>query len=192
MFGAHPELIGKIAARLPVDDYRVVVALHPNTWHWHSPWQLERWGRAWRRAGVTLLPPEEGWRTALVAADVVVGDYGSVSFYAAALGRPTLVAAAPADVVAPDSAIGRFLDAAPRFDRDAPPAEQLSAAIAGYDPLREPMAGVVALATSAPGHSAALLRKEFYRLLDLSLDPWSGRALIFAVVVDLVVMSGQD
>lgn len=74
LFGAHPDLVGKIAARLPVDDYRVMVALHPNTWHWHSPWQVDRWARAWRRAGVTLLPPEEGWRRALVAADSVVGS----------------------------------------------------------------------------------------------------------------------
>lgn len=179
LFGAHPELVGKIAARLPLDDFRIVVALHPNTWHWHSPWQVERWTRAWRRAGVTLLPPEEGWRTALVAADVVIGDYGSVTFYAAALGRPTLVAAAPPDVVAPDSAIGRFLDAAPRYDHAAPPAEQLSATIDAYDPLREPLASVAALATSAPGRSAALLRKEFYRLLGLSepADPADTPAL---------------
>ena len=31
------------------------------------------------RAGLGVIPPQEGWRAALVGADVLIGDHGSVT-----------------------------------------------------------------------------------------------------------------
>ncbi|WP_139191069.1 hypothetical protein [Actinokineospora iranica] len=168
LYGAHPDLVARLAAESCLDEWRVVVALHPNVWHWHSPWAVRRWAEGCRRAGVTLLPPEEGWRAALVAADVVLGDHGSVTFYGAALGTPTILATAPRDTVAPDSAVGRLLDAVPCLDHGRPLTEQLDEVVKTHDPAREPFASVVALTTSAPGQAMPLLRAEFYRLLKLA------------------------
>jgi hypothetical protein len=155
------------------------MALHPNIWQWHTPWQIRAWTDSARRAGVRLLPPAEGWRAALVAADLLIGDHGSVTFYGATLGVPTTLATAPLDAVAPDSAIGRFLRAAPRLDHDRPYRAQL-------DALQEPaeLAEITALATSAPEQAMSLLRKEFYRIVDLPEPAWPAEPLAVPVPPD--------
>ncbi|PWV72502.1 hypothetical protein SAMN05421630_112137 [Prauserella marina] len=164
LLAQHPETIREMA-RLPLDEYRVVVALHPNIGAWHSSWQVARWLDDCERAGVTVLPPLEGWRAALVAADLVIGDHGSVPFYGAAIGRPVLLARAPEHTMAPDSAVGRFLRAAPRWKPGQDLAARSDAVIREHDP--ETLRPVTELASSAVGESASLLRKAFYRLLDL-------------------------
>ncbi|MQA10580.1 MAG: hypothetical protein GEU98_18900 [Pseudonocardiaceae bacterium] len=183
LFGRYPDLPARLAANLPLDDYRVVLALHPNVWQWHTPWQIQVWTESAHRAGVRLLPAAEGWRAALVAADLVVGDHGSVTFYGAALGVPTVLAAAPTDVVAPDSAIGRFIRLAPRLDHDRPYPEQLDALL--ERPAPAGLASVTALATSAPEQAMSLVRKEFYRLLDLPEPIWPAEPLTIPVPPDI-------
>jgi hypothetical protein len=164
LLARHPEAIREMAA-LPLDEHRVVVALHPNIAAWHSSWQVERWLADCERAGVSVLPPLEGWRAALVAADLVIGDHGSVTFYGAALGRPVMLACAPEDTVAPDSAVGRFLRAAPRWTPGRHLAEQAATVLREHDPAT--LRPITDLASSAVGESASLLREAFYRLLDL-------------------------
>jgi hypothetical protein len=166
LFGTDPQWVARLAAGIPVDDFRVVLVLHPNIWAWHSPWQVRQWVRGCERVGVRVLPPEEGWRAALVAADLVIGDHGSVTFYGAALGRPVLLACAPVDQVDPRSAIGGFLRAAPRWREGTDPVAQLREAMDGYDPaaLRE----WTDLATSVPGGAAGALRTRLYALLRLT------------------------
>ncbi|MGH3773844.1 MAG: hypothetical protein ACRDRW_21055 [Pseudonocardiaceae bacterium] len=166
LFGRHRDLVPRLTASLPVDEYRVVLALHPNIWSWHSPWQVRMWLADCGRAGVVVLPPEEGWRAALVAADLVIGDHGSVTFYGAALGHPVLLASAPEDAVDPRSPVGRLLTAAPRLDSTGDLAGQVARAITTHD--RAQLDSITALATSAPGESARLLRRALYRMLDLS------------------------
>ncbi|GLZ41944.1 hypothetical protein [Actinokineospora sp. NBRC 105648] len=163
LFALGAGLVERFAG-LAVDGHRVVLALHPNIRAWHSPWQVDRWLARCARAGVALLPPDEGWRAALVAADVVVGDHGSVTFYGAALGRPVLLATAPAHTVAADSPIGRFLAVAPRLTA-SDLADQLDAAVGAHRPGA--LAGLTDLATSVPDRSAAVLRSELYRAMDL-------------------------
>ncbi|MCO1579398.1 hypothetical protein M8C13_26970 [Crossiella sp. SN42] len=163
LYGNDPQLIRRLLEALPLDDYRIVVALHPAVWDAHSRWQLHRWLAECTRAGAVVLPPEEGWRAATIAADLVIGDHSSLSFYAAALGRPVLLATAPAHAVDPDSAVGRFLATAPPLAADLRAA--VDQAIATHDPATA--AEVTSLATSAPGESAPLLRKAFYQLLAL-------------------------
>jgi hypothetical protein len=184
LFGQHTDLVRGIAAELPMDDYRLVVALHPAVWYWHGPWQVEAWTQDCRRAGITVLPPHDGWRAGLVAADLVVGDHSSVTFYGAALGRPALLATAPAHTVAPDSAVGQFLAAATKLDHTRPVADQFDAAITGHDAAAEPLASILGMTTSAPGEAMSLLRKEFYRLIALAEPPTPADILTVPVPPD--------
>ncbi|MTD59414.1 hypothetical protein [Amycolatopsis pithecellobii] len=163
LYGKDPDLIRRLAAQLDLDTYRLVVALHPNITGHHSPWQVRMWLADCARAGVLVLPDELLWGPALVAADLTVGDHGSVSFYSAALGTPLLLAAAPADAVDPKSPVGRLLEVTPKLDPAAPAAPQLERALDGHEPVRS----ITDLTTSLPGKSAAVLRETIYRWLDL-------------------------
>ncbi|MGW4528976.1 hypothetical protein [Amycolatopsis sp. NPDC004378] len=166
LLGHLPELPELLGNHLPADEFRIAVAVHPNVWWGHSPWQVRQWLAGCTRAGVIVFDDVDDWRASLVAADIVVGDHGSVTFYAAALGIPVVLAVAPEHTVAPDSPIGRFLRRAPRlagFD-DLP--GQLRTAVAGHDGTR--LADITSLTTSLPGRSAARLRAVLYELLDLS------------------------
>ena len=166
LYDQAADVVRRLRLELPLDEYRIALALHPNTWFGHSPWQVGMWLEECERAGVVALPPEEGWRAALVAADVVVGDHGSVTFYGAALGRPVLLAAAAPDAVDPESAVGRFIDQADRLDLGRPLRDQLDSA-----GLSDELAVIAAQVSSAPGRAASLLRTEFYRWLRLTEPP---------------------
>ena len=164
LYGGNPNLIQTLARRLPVDSYRIAVALHPNITHGHSRWQVRNWLAQCARDGVLVLDDEDDWRPALVAADLIVGDHGSVTFYAAALGAPILLASAPAHTIDPRSPIAALLRAAPRFD-EADPLGCVERTIAGHDPNR--YAEITALTTSCPGEAAIRLRRACYELLEL-------------------------
>lgn len=165
LYGSDPRLIRRLAARLPVDGHRVAVALHPNILHGHSRWQVRLWLDDCARDGVLVLPEEDLWRPTLVSADLVIGDHGSVTFYAAALGTPILLAAAPTDAVDPRSPAGKLLRAAPRLTRDEDPLARIEDTIAGHDPAA--YASITELTTSHPGEAAVRLRDAMYALLDL-------------------------
>ncbi|MGC7094397.1 hypothetical protein ACPZ19_07025 [Amycolatopsis lurida] len=170
LLSADPDLPRRLAAELPVDEYRVVVALHPNIWHGHSPWQVRGWLWAARRSGVLLLPELEGWKGALVAADLVIGDHGSVTYYATALGRPVVLAAAPDDAVAEDSPIARMLATVSRLDRDKSLLNQIADAIDTHDPAA--LSELRELVSSSPGRAAAILRAAVYDRLGLAEPTW--------------------
>ncbi|POM22966.1 hypothetical protein BTM25_51720 [Actinomadura rubteroloni] len=165
LLGRAPGLVARLLAELPADEYTVAAALHPNIWHGHGPWQVRAWLADALRAGLLLLPPRDGWRAALVAADAVVGDHGSVTFYGAALDRPVLLGAFPHDDLDPDSPVAAFGRAAPALDTGRPLRPQLDRVLAGHAPGR--YAEVTASTTAVPGRSAALLRAEMYRLMGL-------------------------
>ncbi|WP_180217789.1 hypothetical protein [Streptomyces albus] len=158
-----PSLLPRLAAELPADEYRVAAVLHPNIWYGHGPGQVRAWLDRARRHGLVLVDPLSSWRQALLAADVVIGDFGAVSYYAAALGTPVLLAAAGDERLDPEAPLADFVRTAPRLDPHAPLGAQLERALASHRPWRGPAEFV----SSAPGGSAALLRRSFYRLLDL-------------------------
>ncbi|WP_216212471.1 hypothetical protein [Amycolatopsis aidingensis] len=163
LYGSKPMLARELAARLPLDDYRLALALHPNIHAGHSPWQVRLWTEACARAGVLVLAQEDLWRPALVAADLTIGDHGSVTFYSAALGTPVLLAAAPEHTVDPASPIGQLLATAPRLGAD--PRTQIEQTIAAHDPACH--APITERTTALPGASVPVLRRTIYRLLDL-------------------------
>jgi hypothetical protein len=165
LIGRHPDLLLRVAAGLPRDRYQVVAALHPNVWSFYGKRQILAWQEDGLRLGVRLFPPEEGWRAGLVAADVLIGDHGSVTCYGAAIGVPVLLGTFPEDAVAPGTHVAGLGAFAPRVDWDRPLAPQLEeAAYAFTGRVHAAMLGAI---SSQPGQAARLIRREMYRLLRL-------------------------
>ncbi|MGV9791025.1 hypothetical protein [Streptomyces sp. NPDC003435] len=162
-----PSVLPRLGAELPADEYRIAAVLHPNIWHGHGPGQIRAWLDRARRNGLVLIDPLLGWRQALLAADIVLGDFGAVSYYAAALGIPVLLAAADLERLDPETPLAEFVRGAPRLDAHAPLRDQLDRTFAEHRALPDPARFV----SSAPGESAALLRRNFYALLGIPEPP---------------------
>ncbi|GAB3005234.1 hypothetical protein GCM10023080_083670 [Streptomyces pseudoechinosporeus] len=162
-----PTLLPRLTSELPADEYRIAAVLHPNIWHGHGPGQIRAWLARARRAGLTLIDPIDGWRQALLAADAVIGDHGSVSYYAAALGTPVLLGAAPLTGLDPDAPISDFVRETPRLDATTPLRPQLDSLLARH----QPTPGPAEFTTSMPGESAARLRRLFYGQMNLPEPP---------------------
>ncbi|MER6701696.1 hypothetical protein ABT289_31535 [Streptomyces fimicarius] len=167
-----PSLLPRLASELPADEYHVAAVLHPNIWHGHGPGQIRAWLDRARRSGLTLIDPLKNWRQALVAADLVIGDHGSVTYYAAALGTPVLLGAAPLDGLDPDAPIADFIRTAPRLNARSPLRGQVDALIESHVPQPGPMR----FTSSVPGEAAVRLRRTFYELMGAP-EP-SGPALL--------------
>ncbi|WP_154697134.1 hypothetical protein [Lentzea guizhouensis] len=164
-FGRRPDLLRHLMSELPL-DYQVVGIVHPNTWAGHGPWQIRTWLADCLRAGLVLVPPAEGWRAALIAADCLIGDIGATTAYGSAIDVPTLLAAFPEDNVAAGSPVAVLGDIAARLD----PRESLRTQIDRAIALHRPGAydRVTELVTSVPDESPKLLRALFYRLMNVS------------------------
>jgi hypothetical protein len=161
-----PLLLDRLSTELPLDEYRVAAILHPNIWHGHGPGQIRGWLERARRVGMLLIPPLDGWRQVLVAADCVIGDHGSVSYYAAAIGRPVLLAAFAEDDVDPASPVAEFGRTADRIDTYQPIRPQIDHHLRTHRPER--FAKLTAFVSSDPGRSAELLRALFYGILGIA------------------------
>jgi hypothetical protein len=169
LFGHAPDLLPRLMNQLPPARFRIGALLHPAVWSAHGTRQVLAWTRDCRAAGLILLDPTEDWRAMLVAADHVIGDHGSVTAYAAALGRPVLCLAPAATAsTARGSAQELVLTSADQLDPDQPLLPQLRAA-RPFDSV-----AVTAAITSRPGQSASLIRRTIYRLLRLH-EPGSYR-----------------
>jgi hypothetical protein len=164
LLGRHPGLPAELLAGLPMDEYAVAAVVHPNVWARHGGWNVRRVLAPALESGLLLMPPVHRWRQALVAADAVIGDHGSVTLYGAALGKPVLLAAFGEDSV-PGTAAELLSRAAGRFDPHGDVRGQLADAISGHTPDR--YAPVAAAAFAEPGQALARLREEVYRLLRL-------------------------
>ncbi|WP_220188376.1 hypothetical protein [Streptomyces phytophilus] len=165
--GSHPDLLERMLDELPSEEYRVAAVLHPNIWGVLGAWQVQAWLADCLRAGLLLLPPEEGWRAALVAADAVVGDHGSVTSYAAAIGTPVLLAPSPPErFLRPGSLAEVVSQGAGRLRLDGSLPGQLRGIMGRHSPRWQ--ARVAGAITSRPGQAAGALRRAMYRLLDLS------------------------
>ncbi|CCH30316.1 hypothetical protein ABZ816_17460 [Actinosynnema sp. NPDC047251] len=156
-FGRRFALCRSLLDELP--DDRVALVLHPNAWSVHGRWQIRAWLHDCIEAGLLVIPPEEGWRAAAVASDHVLGDHGSTTQYAAAVGTPVTLASFPEGNVRrgslADAVRGRFAE----LDPDRPVAPQLVA--------RGDAAAIAGLVSSRPGQAASALRAVMYRLMDL-------------------------
>lgn len=164
--GSHPDLLDRLLSELPADEYHVAAVLHPNIWGVVGAWQVQAWLANALRAGLTLLPPQEGWRAALAAGDLVVGDHGSVTSYGAAIGAPVMLApSSSGDFLRPGSLADVVSQEAVKLRMDRPLARQLRQAAGRH--CWERRNRITRLITSEPGRAAGILRRTMYRLLDL-------------------------
>ncbi|SES25083.1 hypothetical protein SAMN05216188_12812 [Lentzea xinjiangensis] len=161
-FGRAPGLALELLAALPRDEYQVALVLHPNIWFAHSRFAVRGWLGAAMDAGLLVIPPEEGWRAALVAADLLIGDHGSVSLYAAAIGLPVLLAAFGSAEVVEDTPMASLGARAPRLGH-GPLLGQVQAA------SRQDTAPLRAIADEVFAGDAPGLRSVLYSLIEL--DP---------------------
>jgi hypothetical protein len=166
VLGQDTTLPARLLAQLPLDDYAVALVTHPNIPAAHGSYQLDTVLSSALDAGLLRIPPEHGWQATLLAADLLIGDHGSVTFYGAALGTPLLLGAfADAEVVAgtPMAELGRI---APRLDPAAPLLPQVERAVADHDAALFRKLGESALI--APGRALPRLRALVYDAIGLS------------------------
>ncbi|GHH48016.1 hypothetical protein [Lentzea cavernae] len=170
LFGMHLDLVARLLDELPADRFQLAALAHPGVWFSHGPRQVRAWLADCVDAGLRLFTPELDWRAALVAADHVVGDHGSTTAYAAAIGKPVLLVESPARLaIAGNAPQARLRELAPTLRTDLPLAGQLT----GRFDITGELAGTV---TSRPGRAAGSLRQSCYRLLGLT-EPGAHRAL---------------
>ena len=131
LFSRHTELAARLTAALPWDSWRVAMVLHPGVRARHGEDAVARWLRPALDRGLLLLDADDEWRAGLIAADAVIGDHGSVTLYAAALGVPTAFACFGWEEVDPEAAIARLGHKGRGFDADGPLLEQLVALAGG-------------------------------------------------------------
>jgi CDP-glycerol glycerophosphotransferase (TagB/SpsB family) len=113
--GHDRSLLRRLLGELPADQYQVCAALHPNIWAWYGRVQILLWLAAEVDSGLILLPPEHGWQSALIAADQVVTDHGSLGLFAAAIDRP-IVLTGGVDEVVPGTPVAELAETATRLD----------------------------------------------------------------------------
>ncbi|MEU5849813.1 hypothetical protein [Saccharopolyspora shandongensis] len=168
LFGRQGGLARDLVAALPA-DYQVALVLHPNIWSRHEGLQIRTWLQTALRGGLVLVPRLRKWQAALVAADVVISDHGSLSCYAAALGKPLLLAAFGTDEVVPGSPMALLGERAKRLDTTGDLRAQIDSA--------RPVPDHQQLADLAfQDRACERLRGLIYRQLDLPEPPWSARA----------------
>lgn len=164
LLGRNIDLLSTLLEQLDPGRYRVAALVHPAAWFGHGPRQIRAWLREPCAAGLRLIDPEVDWRAAVLAADHLIGDHGSVTTYAAALGVPVLQVDPAVDDLDPGSPQAWLAAHAPRLAPSRPVEPQLLAAADAIDP-----AAVTALLTSRPGCAHRVLRERLYRLLELPL-----------------------
>ncbi|GAA3888662.1 hypothetical protein GCM10022243_61960 [Saccharothrix violaceirubra] len=172
LFGMHFDLIPRLLDELPPSRFRVATLVHPAVWFGHGPRQVRAWLSDCVEAGLLLLAPDVDWRAAIVAADHVIGDHGSTTAYAAALGRTVLRVEPPARLsIVENSPQARLGAVARRLRSDVPVVDQLrdAAADPGFG------AEIRAALTSRPGLATVTLRRSLYGILGLA-EPGAHRA----------------
>jgi hypothetical protein len=101
----------------------------------------------------------------MIASDVVIGDHGSTTAYAAALGRPVCMATVPRDVLRPGGIAATLADRVPLLDHNRPLLSQLRDAVDCADEIGEVL-------SSRMGLAAGELRAAMYWLLGLVEPSW--------------------
>ncbi|MFI5841999.1 hypothetical protein ACIA8K_20030 [Catenuloplanes sp. NPDC051500] len=178
LWGRFPDLLEVLAATLPADEFAVAAILHPGIWSAHGPWQVRAWLERAAAAGLRIVSPEDGWQATLSAADLVVSDAGSLSLYAALLGRPLLLAGGGPTVV-PGSAMERLLASAPRLSPASDLLEQVQEALRATAPRLSPASDLpeqvqeALRATAPPLSPASDLPEQVQEALRATAPPLS-------------------
>jgi hypothetical protein len=164
-FGRHLELYSRVLQEAD-GTVKVAAVLHPMIWSVHGAWQVRAWLSRAVRFGLMVIPPHAGWQATMVASDHVIGDHGSTTAYAAAIGRPVHLASHPSENIRSGGIADIVARQAPRLIHSAPILPQLRQARARAGTR------VAEAITSCPGSAAGILRASMYRLLDLDEPSW--------------------
>jgi hypothetical protein len=183
LIAKQPALLARLVAELPVDEFRVATILHPNVWFGHSVWQMRTWLRDAVDGGLMLAAPTGGWRGVLVASDLVVGDHGSVTLHAAALGKPVCLGVWGSGELIAGDPTAELEDALPRLDVDARLVDQVREVIAEFDPAVQ--AEIVDGAFEHVGESHSILRGAMYELLKLG-EPETPPRVLAVDIADVI------
>ncbi|MGD3104868.1 CDP-glycerol glycerophosphotransferase family protein [Streptomyces sp. YGL11-2] len=171
VLGRDAGLPARLLAELPLDDYAVALITHPNITSAHGRYALHSLLDSARAAGLLLVPPTAGWQATLLAADLLIGDHGSVTFYGAALGTPLLLGAFGEDEAVAGTPMAELGRIAPRLVPGAPLRPQIERALATGQPTGDDTADRLRKlgenAFAAPGRALDLLRTAVYGLLRL-------------------------
>ncbi|MGW1838026.1 CDP-glycerol glycerophosphotransferase family protein [Streptomyces sp. NPDC002067] len=173
LLGQNPTLPARLLAELPMDDYAVALVTHPNIVSAHGVYQLRSLLASPLSAGLLRLPPTDGWQAALVAADLLIGDHGSVTFYGAALGKPLLLGAFSEEEAVPGTPMAELGRRVPRLEPGVPLRPQIERALVGAHGPADgaSLSELGAKALVAPGHALRRLRTAVYGLLGLPERP---------------------
>ncbi|RDI33097.1 hypothetical protein [Lentzea flaviverrucosa] len=169
LFGQFADLFPRLLEELP-GRHRVAALMHPAVWFGHAPRQVRSWLADCVDAGLVMIGPHVDWRAVVVAADLVIGDHGSVAVYASAIGTPVLLVDPGLQAVTASGSPQDLLRHNAVIYRDESSLHsQFEEARRRSEPLR---GRVVESLTSRPGHSAGLIKEAMYRLLGV---PMPGR-----------------
>jgi hypothetical protein len=166
LMNTRRDLIQRLMEELSAAEYQLAAVIHPNAWQWHGTRQVGAWLADSVRRGLMVVPPEDGWRALLAAADLVIGDHSSVSCYAAGAGTPVILGCYPDEHIAagtPPAVLGQL---ASRLRLDEPAGPQLRQAAEGW--LPQSSSAMRAEITDVPGRSAHIIRSVMYRLMSLA------------------------
>ncbi|MER7410797.1 hypothetical protein [Streptomyces cacaoi] len=164
-FGRLEELLPRLHTELADEDLKVALLVHPNVWSRYGHWQMRSWLAGCRAAGISVLAPETDWRQPLIAADAVIGDYGSISLYATLVGVPIVLTHFPYRDANPLSPGIDLALTAPALSPVHPLRSQLAYAAARYSAADH--AALAARISSEPGRFDEHFRRLLYRALGL-------------------------
>ncbi|TQF06172.1 hypothetical protein E6W39_33060 [Kitasatospora acidiphila] len=158
-------LLPRLLTELPAERYRLALLVHPNVHAGHGSWQVRAWLAAAGGDRLTLLPPQCDWRPALIAADFIIGDHGSVTLYGSMTGAPILIAQYPFRSVNRDSPGAQLARTAPALSLILRLDQQLDYAAEQYRPER--YRAIADRISSEPGAFNSNMRRLLYRILEL-------------------------
>lgn len=162
--GQDVELLARLLAELPVDEYRVALIVHPNVAARHGDFNLRRRLRRALDAGLILIPSTAGWQATVCAADCVLGDSGSTTFYAADVAPVVISAHSPNEYPA-GGPMEALIGLLPRLDVDAPLRPQVDDAMEGWKP--DEVGAVLHRSIAYDEDAAARFHGALYELLEL-------------------------
>src|SRR5690606_32621784 len=107
---------------------------------------------------------QRGWQAAVLAADCVIGDHGSVTFYSADFVPVAVAAHSPHEYLA-DGPLAAFADLVPHIDVDRPVLPQVEDLLA--QPRSPALRSVIDSSIERDIDAAAVFRSTMYELMRL-------------------------
>ncbi|PWG12392.1 hypothetical protein DF268_16400 [Streptomyces sp. V2] len=164
-FGRLDALLPHLVSRRSGDRDRFALLLHPNVFAGHGTWQVRGWLAGCRDRDIAIVPPEADWQALLVAADLVIGDHGSLTAYGTLTDAALLLTSGPRREIAAYSPAALLASAAPVLAPGLPLADQLDYVVRQYSPGQYDE--VAASLSSEPGQFHRRMRSLLYRLLGI-------------------------